>query len=159
MPILHLNGYKIANPTVLARIPQDELARLLGGYGFAPRFVEGRDPAVMHQAMAAAIDDVMDEIARIQRRARESADADRPQWPMIVLRTPKGWTCPKEVDGVPIEGTFRAHQVPLTGFQAKPDHMRILEEWMRSYRPEELFTEAGAPRAEIAALAPAASAA
>ncbi len=154
VPILHLNGYKIANPTVLARIPQDELARLLEGYGFAPRFVEGRDPAVMHQAMAAAIDDVMDDVAEIQRRARENPDADRPQWPMIVLRTPKGWTCPKEVDGIPIEDTFRAHQVPLTGFQAQPDHIRILEEWMRSYRPEELFTEEGAPRSEIVALAP-----
>jgi xylulose-5-phosphate/fructose-6-phosphate phosphoketolase len=155
VPILHLNGYKIANPTVLARIPQDELARMLEGYGHAPRFVGGSDPVAMHQAMAAAIDDVMDEVAAIQRRARENPGAARPLWPMIVLRTPKGWTCPKEVDGVPIEDTFRAHQVPLTGFVEQPQHVRILEEWMRSYRPEELFTEAGAPRAEIAALAPA----
>jgi xylulose-5-phosphate/fructose-6-phosphate phosphoketolase len=154
VPILHLNGYKIANPTVLARIPHDELAALLEGYGHAPRFVEGRDPATMHQAMAAAIDDVMDDVATIQRRARENSEADRPLWPMIVLRTPKGWTCPKEVDGVPIEDTFRAHQVPITGFAEQPAHVRILEEWMRSYRPEELFTEAGAPRPEIATLAP-----
>jgi len=155
VPILHLNGYKIANPTVLARIPEDELRGLLEGYGYSPRFVEGDEPAAMHQRMAAALDDVMEEVARIKSGARGDGRRERPRWPMIVLRTPKGWTGPKEVDGLPVEGTFRAHQVPLTGFAERPERIAMLEAWMRGYRPEELFDAAGAPRPEIAALAPA----
>ena len=154
LPVLHLNGYKIANPTVLARIPEDELRALLEGYGYAPRFVEGSDPARMHQRMAAVIDGVVEEIRAIQRRARGGAPPERPRWPMIVLRTPKGWTGPKEVDGLPAEGSFRSHQVPLSGLRDNPAHLAELERWMRSYGPEELFDEAGALRAEIAAQAP-----
>jgi xylulose-5-phosphate/fructose-6-phosphate phosphoketolase len=154
LPILHLNGYKIANPTVLARIPEDELRDLFVGYGYAPRFVTGDDPATMHQLMAATLDEIVAEIADIRRRAREDGDTSRPRWPMIVLRTPKGWTGPSEVDGVQVEGTFRAHQVPLAGLAERPDHLRQLEEWMRSYRPEELFDESGAFRPDLAALAP-----
>jgi xylulose-5-phosphate/fructose-6-phosphate phosphoketolase len=154
LPILHLNGYKIANPTILARIPEDELRALLEGYGYAPRFVTGSDPHEMHQLMAATFDDVIGEIRTVQRRARDAGDATRPRWPMIVLRTPKGWTGPKEVDGVPVEGTFRAHQVPLAGLAERPEHLRELEAWMRSYRPEELFDERGAFRPELAAAAP-----
>jgi xylulose-5-phosphate/fructose-6-phosphate phosphoketolase len=154
LPILHLNGYKIANPTVLARIPEAELRSLLEGYGYAPRFVEGDDPAAVHRSMAEALDGVLDEIAAIQHRARADGVIDRPRWPMIVLRTPKGWTGPKQVDGVAVEGTFRSHQVPLTGFAAHPDHLGLLEEWMRSYRPDELFTPEGRPVADILALAP-----
>jgi xylulose-5-phosphate/fructose-6-phosphate phosphoketolase len=154
VPILHLNGYKIASPTVLARIPRDELGSLLEGYGYAPIFVEGDEPEPMHQRMAAALDEVMDEVARIQRVARARGDRARPRWPMVVLRSPKGWTCPKEVDGVPIEGTFRAHQVPLDGFAGRPEHIRVLEQWMRSYGPDELFTAEGAPIARITGLAP-----
>jgi xylulose-5-phosphate/fructose-6-phosphate phosphoketolase len=154
LPILHLNGYKIANPTVLARIPEDELRDLFVGYGYAPRFVAGDDPATMHQLMAATLDDVVADIAEIRRRAREHGDAGRPRWPMIVLRTPKGWTGPAEVDGVPVEGTFRSHQVPLAGLADRPEHLQQLEDWMRSYRPEELFDESGAFLADLAALAP-----
>jgi xylulose-5-phosphate/fructose-6-phosphate phosphoketolase len=154
VPILHLNGYKIANPTVLARIPQDELRRLLEGYGFAPYFVEGDDPEVMHQRMAGVLDEVMDEVARIKAKAASGAPVERPLWPMIVLRTLKGWTGPKEVDGLPVEGTFRAHQVPLSDFTDHPEHLRQLEQWLKSYRPEELFTESGRLRPEIAAIAP-----
>ncbi|MDQ2895544.1 MAG: phosphoketolase family protein [Actinomycetota bacterium] len=154
LPVLHLNGYKIANPTVLARIGHDELHALLTGYGYAPRFVIGDDPATVHQAMAATLDEVVDEIAEIQRRAREDGDLRRPRWPMIVLETPKGWTGPKEVDGVPIEGTWRAHQVPLSQLAEHPDHVQILERWMRSYRPEELFDDDGAVRGELRGLAP-----
>jgi xylulose-5-phosphate/fructose-6-phosphate phosphoketolase len=154
VPILHLNGYKIANPTVLARIPGDELRRLLEGCGYAPVFVEGDDPAEVYQRLAAALDQVQDEVRRIQARAREGGDRERPRWPMIVLRTPKGWTGPKEVDGVPIEGTFRAHQVPVTDLAAKPEHLRILEAWMRSYRPEELFDTDGRLVPELAGLPP-----
>jgi xylulose-5-phosphate/fructose-6-phosphate phosphoketolase len=154
LPVLHLNGYKIANPTILARIPEGELRSLLEGYGYAPRFVAGSEPAEMHQAMAATLDEVVAEIGAIQRRARAEGDTGRPRWPMIVLRTPKGWTGPREVDGVPVEGTFRAHQVPLAGLAERPDHLRMLEAWLRSYRPEELFDETGALRAEIAELAP-----
>jgi xylulose-5-phosphate/fructose-6-phosphate phosphoketolase len=154
LPILHLNGYKIAGPTVLARIGDDELAQLLRGCGHEPHFVVGDVPATMHAQMAATLDLVLDEIHAIQQRARAGRLADRPRWPMIVMRTPKGWTGPGIVDGVQIEGTFRAHQVPLTDFAAKPAHLALLEAWMRSYRPEELFDEAGALRAEIAALAP-----
>jgi xylulose-5-phosphate/fructose-6-phosphate phosphoketolase len=154
LPVLHLNGYKIANPTVLARIPGEELQALLEGYGYAPRFVEGDDPAEMHRLMAAAFDEVADEIAAIQRAARQDGVRERPRWPMIVLRTPKGWTGPKKVDGQPAEGTFRSHQVPLAQLRERPEHLAQLEAWMRSYRPEELFDEAGALRPEIAALAP-----
>src|SRR4051795_13450665 len=153
LPILHLNGYKIANPTVLARIPHDELAALMEGYGHEPLFVEGSDPAEMHQAMAATLDRALDRIAEIQRAAR-SGETGRPRWPMIVLRTPKGWTGPKEVDGQPAEGSFRSHQVPLANLRANPQHLRALEEWMRSYRPEELFGDDGAFDSELAALAP-----
>ncbi|HEX2704037.1 MAG TPA: phosphoketolase family protein [Solirubrobacteraceae bacterium] len=154
LPILHLNGYKIANPTVLARIPHEELRSLLEGYGYAPRFVEGSDPATMHQLMAATLDEVSTEIAAIQRHAREDGHAQRPRWPMIVMRTPKGWTGPKTVDGAPMEGTFRAHQVPLAEVRTNRGHLAQLEEWMRSYRPHELFDDGGALRAELAALAP-----
>jgi len=154
VPILHLNGYKIANPTVLARISREELTSLLEGYGHTPYFVEGDDPAVMHQRMAAVLDEVLEELDRIKQAAREGGELERPRWPMIVLITPKGWTGPKVVDGLPVEGTFRAHQVPVTGFREHPDHLRILEEWMRSYRPQELFTEEGALIPELAALAP-----
>ncbi|TMC01294.1 MAG: phosphoketolase family protein, partial [Chloroflexi bacterium] len=154
LPILHLNGYKIANPTVLARIPPEELRCLLEGYGHRPWFVEGEEPEAVHQAMAAALDEVFDEIAGIQLRARSGGPATRPLWPMIVLRTPKGWTGPREVDGQPVEGTFRAHQVPLSDPRGRPDHLRQLEEWLRSYRPEELFGADGAPVAELRELPP-----
>jgi len=154
LPILHLNGYKIANPTILARIPEGELRSLLEGYGYAPRFVSGSEPEAMHQAMAATLDEVVSEIGAIQRRARADGETSRPRWPMIVLRTPKGWTGPAEVDGVPVEGTWRSHQVPLAALAQRPEHLRMLEAWLRSYRPEELFDEAGALRAEIAGLAP-----
>jgi xylulose-5-phosphate/fructose-6-phosphate phosphoketolase len=156
LPVLHLNGYKIANPTVLARIPQDELRSLLEGYGYAPRFVQGSDPTAMHQQMAATLDEVTDEIAEIQQRARSQDELARPRWPMIVLRTPKGWTGPKEVDGLPAEGSFRSHQVPLSDLASKPEHLAQLEAWLRSYKPEELFDERGALRPGLAALAPAA---
>jgi xylulose-5-phosphate/fructose-6-phosphate phosphoketolase len=154
LPILHLNGYKIANPTILARIPEPELRALLEGYGYAPRFVSGSEPEAMHQQMAAALDEVLAEIRAIQQRAQADGDTSRPRWPMIVLRTPKGWTGPAEVDGVPVEGTWRSHQVPLAALAQRPDHLRMLESWLRSYRPEELFDEAGALRADIATLAP-----
>jgi xylulose-5-phosphate/fructose-6-phosphate phosphoketolase len=154
LPLLHLNGYKIAAPTVLARIPRGELTALLEGYGYAPRFVEGDEPAAMHQLMAATLDESLDEIAAIQRRAREDGDLSRPRWPLIVLRTPKGWTGPKEVDGLPAEGSFRSHQVPLAEVRTNPEHRAQLEEWLRSYRPLELFDEGGALRQELAALAP-----
>ncbi|HXS44818.1 MAG TPA: phosphoketolase family protein, partial [Solirubrobacteraceae bacterium] len=154
LPILHLNGYKIANPTVLARIPEDELRSLLVGYGYEPRFVTGDDPAAMHQLMAATLDEVVSEIRSLQRSAREDGDATRPRWPMIVLRTPKGWTGPHDVDGQQVEGTFRSHQVPLAGLASNPEHLAQLEVWMRSYRPEELFTDDGAVRDDLRALAP-----
>ena len=154
LPILHLNGYKIANPTLLARIPREELGALMEGYGYAPRFVEGSDPEAMHQLMAATLDAVADEIADIQRRARDDGDRSRPRWPMIVLVTPKGWTGPVEVDGQPTEGSFRSHQVPLAGLADHPEHLAQLEAWMRSYRPEELFDASGAVVPELAALAP-----
>jgi xylulose-5-phosphate/fructose-6-phosphate phosphoketolase len=154
LPVLHLNGYKIANPTVLARIPEEELRKLLEGYGYAPRFVTGHEPAAVHRELAATMDEVCDEIAAIQRRAREEGVVDRPRWPMIVLRTPKGWTGPKEVDGQPAEGTWRSHQVPLAALRENPEHLAQLEAWMRSYRPEELFDADGALVAELAALAP-----
>ena len=154
LPILHLNGYKIANPTVLARIPREELHDLLRGYGYRVHVVEGDDPAVVHQRLAAVMDTVVAEIKEIQRRAREDGDLSRPAWPVIVLRTPKGWTGPKVVDGLQVEGTWRAHQVPIDAARTNPAHLAQLEEWMRSYRPAELFDDAGALRPEIAALAP-----
>ena len=154
LPVLHLNGYKIANPTVLARISREELRALLEGYGYAPRFVEGSEPETMHQLMARTLDEVLDEIGAIQRRAREEGNLERPAWPMIVLDTPKGWTGPKEVDGLPVEGTWRSHQVPLAEVRTNPEHLAQLESWMRSYGPEELFDQAGAVRPEITALAP-----
>ncbi|HEX5886926.1 MAG TPA: phosphoketolase family protein [Pyrinomonadaceae bacterium] len=153
LPILHLNGYKIANPTVLARISKEELTSLLVGYGHKPYFVEGDDPEQMHQQMAATLDTALDEIRTIQNTERDG-HPERPQWPMIVLRTPKGWTGPKFVDGKPVEGTFRSHQVPLSQPAKNPEHLRLLEEWMRSYKPEELFDENGTLRAELAELAP-----
>jgi xylulose-5-phosphate/fructose-6-phosphate phosphoketolase len=154
LPILHLNGWKIANPTVLARIPEDELRKLLEGYGYAPRFVSGDDPASVHEQMAATMDDVFDQIADIQTRARDGGAPDRPTWPMIVLRTPKGWTGPAEVDGEPVEGTWRSHQVPLAGVRDNAQHRQLLEDWLRSYRPEELFDEHGRLVPDVAAAAP-----
>jgi xylulose-5-phosphate/fructose-6-phosphate phosphoketolase len=148
LPILHLNGYKIANPAVLARVPEADLVKLLEGYGYRPRIVAGDDPAVVHRVMAATLDAVFDEIA-----AYQEGQADR--LPMIVLRTPKGWTGPREVDGVPVEGTWRAHQVPLAGVRDDPEHRAMLERWMRSYRPQELFDAGGRPVAEITAAVPA----
>jgi xylulose-5-phosphate/fructose-6-phosphate phosphoketolase len=153
LPVLHLNGYKIANPTVLARIPGDELRSLLEGYGHSPHFVEGDDPDAVHRELAAVLDSILDEIASIQDRAR-AGDVERPRWPMIVLRTPKGWTGPKEVDGKPAEGNFRSHQVPLAKLAENPEHLSALERWLRSYRPEELFDEDGALREELRALRP-----
>jgi xylulose-5-phosphate/fructose-6-phosphate phosphoketolase len=166
LPILHLNGYKIANPTVLARIPREELDQLLRGCGWAPHYVEGDEPAVMHALMARTLDAVVDEILEIQRSAREGDGATgngigparrprRPRWPMLVLITPKGWTGPKVVNGQPVEGTFRAHQVPLTDPATNPEHLAMLQAWMRSYRPEELFDAGGTLRSDLAALAPA----
>ncbi|MEU6639241.1 phosphoketolase family protein [Streptomyces rochei] len=154
LPILHLNGYKIANPTVLARLPEAELDDLLRGYGHDPIHVTGDDPAAVHRAMAHAMDTALDRIAALQRAAREDGATDRPRWPMIVLRTPKGWTGPAEVDGLPVENTWRAHQVPLSAVRTDPDHLRRLEQWLRSYRPEELFDETGAPRPAVLAAVP-----
>ncbi len=154
LPILHLNGFKIANPTVLARIPREELVSLLEGYGHRPWFVEGSDPDEVHQLMAATLDEVVAEIARIQAGARGDGVTERPRWPLIILVTPKGWTGPKEVDGLPAEGSFRSHQVPLADLATKPEHLTQLEAWLRSYRPEELFDERGALQPELAALAP-----
>ena len=154
LPILHLNGYKIANPTVLARIPEPELEALMRGYGYKPFFITGDDPVTMHQEMAVLMDTAYDEIRAIQKKARESGDLTRPIWPMIVMRTPKGWTGPKEVDGKPVEGTWRAHQVPFSEVREKPEHLQLLEEWMRSYKPEELFDESGTFRDEFADIAP-----
>ncbi|MGE3480593.1 MAG: phosphoketolase, partial [Gammaproteobacteria bacterium] len=154
LPILHLNGYKIANPTVLARISHEELESLFVGYGYRPWFVEGSDPAAMHQQMAAALDQMLDEIRRIQHEAREHGAVERPRWPMLVLRTPKGWTGPQQVDGKKVEGYWRSHQVPFADLAEKPEHLAVLEQWMKSYRPEELFDGNGALRPELAALAP-----
>lgn len=154
LPILHLNGYKIASPTVLARISHDELDQLLRGYGYTPHFVEGDDPSRMHQLMAATMDTVAEEIQRITRHAREHNDPTRPRWPLIVLRTPKGWTCPREVDGHQVEDSWRSHQVPLGELHEQPEHLTLLEQWMKSYQPDELFDETGGLRPELAALAP-----
>jgi xylulose-5-phosphate/fructose-6-phosphate phosphoketolase len=159
LPVLHLNGYKIANPTVLARIPDDELAALMQGNGYQPHFVAGDDPAEVHQQLAATLDDVLDDIAAIQHEARDggrrrSGQPARPAWPMIVLRTPKGWTGPKEVDGLPVEGTWRAHQVPLSETRTNAAHRKLLEKWLRSYRPDELFDESGRLVPRLQELAP-----
>ena len=155
LPILHLNGYKIANPTILARISRAELTALLKGYGWTPYFVEGSAPAAMHRAMADTLDKVLTQIREIQHAARTQGKVERPRWPMIVLRSPKGWTGPKRVDGKPNEGSFRAHQVPISiGPNAPKRHLKQLEEWMRSYRPEELFDEQGRLKSELAQLAP-----
>jgi xylulose-5-phosphate/fructose-6-phosphate phosphoketolase len=149
LPILHLNGYKIANPTILARIGDVELTSLLEGYGYRPYLVDGSDPELVHQALAATLDQVLDEIAEIQASANAEPGAPRPTWPMIVLRTPKGWTGPRMVDGVQVEGTWRAHQVPLSGVRTSPEHLAMLEDWLRGYRPEELFDESGRPTPQL----------
>ena len=154
LPILHLNGYKIAGPTVLARLPNEELTDLFVGYGYKPYFVEGDDPSIVHQLMAATMDKVLGEIQQIQKTARSKGFTTRPQWPVIILRTPKGWTGPKTVDGVQVEGTFRAHQVPVADLAKKPEHLKILEQWMKSYKPEELFDQNGKILPELAQLAP-----
>ena len=154
LPILHLNGYKIANPTVPARIPHAELESLLRGYGYAVHTVEGDDPKLVHQQLAGTLDAVIEEIRGIQRRARSEGDLSRPAWPVIILKTPKGWTGPKVVDGLPVEGTWRAHQVPLDAARTNPEHLAQLEAWMRSYRAEELFDGSGALVPELAKLAP-----
>ncbi|WP_435135161.1 phosphoketolase family protein [Actinacidiphila sp. bgisy144] len=159
LPILHLNGYKIANPTVLARLPEDELDALLRGYGHDPIVVAGDEPAAVHREMAAAMDTALERITQIQRAARHGAGpvpagTDRPRWPMIVLRTPKGWTGPAEVDGLPVEGTWRAHQVPLAEVRTNPEHLLQLEEWLLSYRPAELFDDTGRPREQVLACVP-----
>ncbi|WP_422739047.1 phosphoketolase family protein [Micromonospora sp. WMMD729] len=154
LPILHLNGYKIANPTVLSRIPETDLLDLMRGSGYEPYVVAGDDPNVVHRTLAATMDRALDEIAAIQRRARSGGVVERPRWPMIVLRTPKGWTGPREVDGTEVEGTYRAHQVPLAGVRDNPAHLAELERWLRSYRPEELFDATGAPVDELRTLPP-----
>jgi xylulose-5-phosphate/fructose-6-phosphate phosphoketolase len=154
LPFLHLNGYKIAGPTVLARIPRDELTAHFHGYGYAVHYVDGDDPALMHEQMAATLDTVLGEIRHIQREAREHRHTRRPRWPMIILRSPKGWTGPKEVDGLQVEGTWRAHQVPLAELASKPGHLEMLEAWLRSYRPDELFDASGALVRPLAELAP-----
>ena len=154
LPILHLNGFKIANPTVLARISREELTDLIRGYGYEPHFVEGDIPALVHQSLAGTLDKVVAQIRKIQSAARAAPNTvERPRWPMIVFRTPKGWTGPKFVDGKPVEGTWRAHQVPIADFK-NPEHLQLLEVWMKSYRPRELFDENGKFREEFAALAP-----
>ncbi|RUR76180.1 phosphoketolase [Chlorogloeopsis fritschii PCC 9212] len=154
LPILHLNGYKIANPTILARISHEELEGLFRGYGYTPYFVEGDDPETMHQDMAATLEECVNEIRKIQQEARSSGVVRRPRWPMIVLRSPKGWTGPKEVDGHKVEGFWRAHQVPMGAMHSNPEHLRLLEEWMKSYKPEELFDENGTFIGELKELAP-----
>ncbi len=154
LPILHLNGYKIANPTVLARISNEELMNLFSGYGYTPYLIEGSDPKAVHQAMAATLDKALDAIHTIQTTARSSSTFIRPRWPMIILRTPKGWTCPKELDGLKLEDYWRAHQVPFAQLAEKPEHIQILEQWMKSYRPESLFDPNGRLIPEVAALSP-----
>ena len=154
LPILHLNGYKIANPTILARITHEELTALFYGYGYTPHFVEGDDPEVMHQAMAATVELCVNEIRSIQQKARSSGIAERPRWPMIVLRSPKGWTGAKEVDGHKVENFWRAHQVPIADPATNPNHLKLVEDWMRSYQPEKLFDDNGRLIAELQALAP-----
>src|SRR5689334_22440142 len=154
LPILNLNGYKINNPTLLARIPHEELENLFKGYGYTPYFVEGSDPESMHQAMAATLDHCVQQIRAIQVVARDTGIAARPQWPMIVLRAPKGWTAPAEVDGHKLEGFWRSHQVPLAGVRKNPEHLELLEDWMHSYKPEELFYANGRIVSQVRELAP-----
>src|SRR5262249_38736250 len=154
LPILHLNGYKIANPTVLARISHEELDHLFRGYGYTPYFVEGSDPAEMQEKMARPLERCVWEIKMAQRDARQNGVKDRPRWPMIVLRSPKGWTCPKEIDGKRCEDYWRSHQVPMGEMHENPEHVKILERWMKSYRPEDLFDADGKLRSQIASLAP-----
>src|SRR6266566_972608 len=154
LPILHLNGYKIANPTILARISAEELDSLFRGYGWTPYSVEGDDPQLMHKQMAQSVEQCIQDIHSIQRKARSDGCPERPRWPMIILRTPKGWTGPKEVGGHKVEGSWRAHQVPVPEVQTNPDHARIVEQWMRSYKPEELFDENGTLRPELKEIAP-----
>jgi len=154
LPILHLNGFKIANPTVLARISKEELQSLFDGYGYKVHFLEGHEPEEMHREMAAVLEEILSEIRAIQKRAGSEEHVHRPRWPMLILRTPKGWTGPKEVDGKPVEGTWRAHQVPVTDVRTNPAHLQILEDWMRSYAPERLFNSDGVLRADLADLAP-----
>ena len=154
LPILHLNGYKIANPTVPGRMSDEQLTHLFNGFGYRPYFVEGREPEAMHQLMAQTLDTIVEEIHSIQHAARKEGSTNLPVWPMIILRTPKGWTGPKVVDGKPVEGTWRAHQVPVMDFATKPEHIKILEDWMKSYKPEELFDASGKFISELADLAP-----
>src|SRR4051812_11677201 len=154
LPILHLNGYKINNPTLLSRISHEELEDLFKGYGWTPHFVEGSDPMLMHQQMAATMEKCVLEIGRIQSEARKTGKFERPRWPMIVLRSPKGWTGPKEVDGHKVEGFWRAHQVPLSGLHDNPKHMKQLEAWLKSYKPQELFDESGRLIPELRELSP-----
>ena len=154
LPILHLNGYKIANPTILARIPKEELEQLFKGYGYKPYFVKGENPEEVHELFATTLDTIVEEIKKIQKEARTNGFTKRPQWPMIILDTPKGWTGPKEVDGIKVEGTWRSHQVPLAELATKPDHVQVLEDWMKSYKPEELFGESGKLIFELAELVP-----
>ena len=154
LPILHLNGYKIAGPTILARIPKEELEQLFRGYGYNPYFVEGDVPEMVHEALATTLDIVINEIRQIQKEARTNGFTKRPPWPMIIFRTPKGWTCPAVIDGIQVEGTWRSHQVPLAELATKPDHVKILEDWMKSYKPEELFDENGKLNPELSELAP-----
>lgn len=154
LPILHLNGYKIANPCILARIPHEELEQLFRGYGYSPIFVEGHEPAKMHQLMAAALDQAIGEIQSIQSAARRNGSIERPRWPMIILRSPKGWTCPKEIDGKRAEDSYRSHQVPMGEMHEKPEHIKVLEQWMKSYKPEELFDANGVFKPEFAEIAP-----
>jgi xylulose-5-phosphate/fructose-6-phosphate phosphoketolase len=154
LPILHLNGYKIANPTVLARIPEEDLLSMLRGFGYAPVIVSGDDPESVHHQLARTLDAALDEIAAIQQRARTTGDGSRPRWPMIILRTPKGWTGPSSVDGVPVEGTFRAHQVPVNEVRTNPEHLAQLEAWLKSYKPDELFDATGAPVSSLTPLRP-----
>ncbi len=154
LPILHLNGYKIANPTVLARIPDEELEELFTGYGYKPYLVEGSEPEAMHQLMAKTLDSILNQIKKIQKEARQQGNATRPRWPMIILKTPKGWTGPKEVNGLKAEGSWRSHQVPLSDMTKKPENVKLLESWMKSYKPEELFDENGTLVPELAALSP-----
>src|SRR4051794_9124016 len=154
LPILHLNGYKIAGPTVLSRIPKEELTSLMTGYGYKPYFVEGDEPNQIHQLLARTLDTIVDEIHEIQDRAQMQGVTERPIWPMIVLRTPKGWTGPKTVDGHQVEGTFRAHQVPLSEVRSNPEHLQMLEAWMKSYGPDELFDAEGRPKPQITAMVP-----
>jgi xylulose-5-phosphate/fructose-6-phosphate phosphoketolase len=154
LPILNLNGYKIANPTILARIGRDELEALFVGYGYQPYFVEGAEPDAMHQAMAGTLERAIDEIRAHQKAARASNNPVRPRWPMIVLRSPKGWTGPKEINGHQIEGSWRSHQVPFSDLHGKPANLKLLESWLKSYAPEELFDAGGAIQPEIKAMAP-----